>query len=38
MNTGKAIKQDPRSAPDKAPSVAPDTTEKPMPEFNLEKK
>ena len=37
MNPGKAIKQDPRSAPDKAPAKAPDVMSKNMPEFPLDK-
>ena len=35
MKTGKLTKQDPRMAPGKAPENAPDTTEKPMPEFSM---
>ena len=37
MNTGKEIKQDPRSAPDKAPAEAPDVMSKNMPEYPLDK-
>lgn len=37
MNPGKAIKKDPRSAPDKAPAVAPDVMSKKMPEFTMNK-
>lgn len=37
MNTGKTIKLDPRSAPDKAPEVAPAVTEKQMPEYPLDR-
>lgn len=37
MNPGKAIKQDPRSAPDKAPAEAPDVMSKNMPEFPMDK-
>lgn len=37
MNPGKAIKQDPRSAPDKAPAVAPDVMSKNTPEFTMNK-
>jgi|GEM_PF-2504840 len=37
MNIGKTIKLDPRSAPDKAPDVAPAITEKQMPEYPMDK-
>ena len=37
MNSGKAIKQDPRSAPDKAPAVAPEAMIKNTPEFPMNK-
>lgn len=37
MKTGKAIKQDPRSAPDKAPAEAPEVMSKPMPEYPMNK-
>lgn len=37
MNTGKTIKLDPRSAPDKAPAIAPSTTEKQMPEYPMDR-
>lgn len=37
MNPGKAIKQDPRSAPDKAPAVAPEAMSKNTPEFSMNK-
>ena len=36
MNPGKAIKQDPRSAPDKAPAEAPDAMSKSMPEYPMD--
>lgn len=38
MNTGKAIKKDPRSAPNKAPAAVPEVVDKEMPEFPMEKK
>ena len=37
MNPGKLIKQDPRSAPDIAPSVAPDVMSKPTPQYGMNK-
>src|SRR5690606_16855148 len=38
MTTGKSTDQVSRSAPDKARAVPLDTSEKPMPEFPMEKK